>query len=352
MTLTYEEAGVSIDEGNKLVDMIKPVVKETFRPEVLTDIGSFGALFSLNNLSHYKSPVLVSSADGVGTKLRIAFMLDKHDTVGIDLVAMNVNDIIVQGAEPLFFLDYLATGRLQSKRAFEVIKGIAAGCKDAECSLIGGETAEMPSFYGDEEYDLAGFAVGIVDNDKIIDGSNIRIGDKIIGLASSGLHSNGYSLARKVFFDHLKKGDEDNITELNNSVGELLIEPTKIYVKVIKNILKTFKINGIAHITGGGFYENIKRVLPDSCRAGLDFNSFEIPPLFRYMKNMGGVDSHEMLRTFNCGIGMVLIVNSKDAEDIKHRASAFGSEAHILGEIVRKDANDKESVTTDNVKWE
>ena len=351
MTLTYKDAGVNINEGNKLVDMIKPLVKATFRPEVLTDIGSFGALFSLNNTNQYKKPVLVSSADGVGTKLRVAFMMDHHSTIGIDLVAMNVNDIIVQGAEPLFFLDYLATSKLKAETAYEVIKGIAEGCKQAECSLIGGETAEMPSFYQDDEYDLAGFAVGMVDNDKIIDGSSIRIGDKIIGLASSGLHSNGYSLARKIFFDKLKKTVDDNIPELNKTVGEILIEPTVIYVKTIKNILKTFKINGIAHITGGGFYENINRVLPDSCTASLNLGKYEIPPLFKYMKAEGNVSYKEMFRTFNCGIGMTLIVSSKDAEDIKHRADAFGVNAHILGTITKKDKSGA-PVTVKNAVWE
>jgi phosphoribosylformylglycinamidine cyclo-ligase len=351
MTLTYKGSGVNINEGNKLVDMIKPVVKSTFRPEVLTNIGSFGALFSLNT-SNYKNPVLVSSADGVGTKLKIASMMDFHSTIGIDLVAMNVNDIIVQGAEPLFFLDYLATSKLKKETAFEVIKGIARGCKEAGCSLIGGETAEMPSFYKDEEYDLAGFAVGIVDNDKIIDGSSIKIGDKIIGLASSGLHSNGYSLARKVFFDILNKNVDDNIPELNKTVGELLIEPTLIYVKVLKNILRNFKINGIAHITGGGFYDNIKRVLPKGCMAKLDFNSFEIPPIFKYIKGAGKVTSKEMLRTFNCGIGMVLIVKSSDAEEIKHRALGHGNGAFVMGEIVKKGAGRKSPVEIDNVIWD
>jgi phosphoribosylformylglycinamidine cyclo-ligase len=352
MSLTYKDAGVNINEGNKLVDMIKPVVKDTFRSEVLTDIGSFGALFSLSSAKKLKRPVLVSSADGVGTKLRVAFMMDHHSTIGIDLVAMNVNDIIVQGAEPLFFLDYLATSKLKSKTALEVVKGIAKGCKEAECSLIGGETAEMPSFYNDEEYDLAGFAVGMVDNDNIIDGSSVKIGDKIIGLGSSGLHSNGYSLARKIFFDILNKTVEDNIPELNKTVGELLIEPTLIYVKTIKTILRNFKINSIAHITGGGFYENIKRVIPTSCTAKLNFKGFDIPPLFKYMKGVGNVGSKEMLRTFNCGIGMVLIVDSNDAEDIRHRASAFGSEAFDIGEIVKKKKGSDTSVLVENVIWD
>lgn len=352
MTLTYKDAGVNISEGNKFVEMIKPLVKSTFRQGVLTDIGSFGALFSLNNSSQYKNPVLVSSADGVGTKLRVAFMMDHHSTIGIDLVAMNVNDIVVQGAEPLFFLDYLATSRLNAETAYEVVKGIAEGCKQAECSLIGGETAEMPSFYHEDEYDLAGFAVGMVDNDKIIDGSSIKTGDKIIGLASSGLHSNGYSLARRVFFDTLNLKVEDHVSELGKTVGELLIEPTVIYVKTIKNILKSFNINGIAHITGGGFYDNIKRVLPGRSKAAIDLSSFEIPPLFRYMKAKGNIDSREMLLTFNCGIGMVLIVNSSDSEDIRHRASAFGIDAFMIGEIVRKNDVEDDPVAVINSVWE
>ncbi|MFC1855040.1 phosphoribosylformylglycinamidine cyclo-ligase [Thermodesulfobacteriota bacterium] len=351
MSLSYKDAGVDIDEGNKLIEMIKPIVKKTFRPEVLTDIGSFGAMFSLNNSSNYKRPVLVSSADGVGTKLRVAFMMDKHDTIGIDLVAMNVNDIIVQGAEPLFFLDYLATSKLDANVACEVIKGIAKGCMEAECSLIGGETAEMPSFYNEGDYDLAGFAVGMVDNDDIIDGSNIKIGDKIIGLSSSGLHSNGYSLARKVFFDKLKKTVEDTIPELNKTVGELLLEPTVIYVKTIKNIMKTFKINGIVHITGGGFYENINRVLPKSCVADLDFGDYDIPPLFKYIKDSGKITSNEMLRTFNCGIGMVLIVRSEDAEDIVHRADVFGNKAFIIGDVIKKKPSHSDPVVIHKASW-
>ena len=350
MSLTYKDAGVDIAEGNKLVDMIKPVVKSTFRPEVLTDIGSFGALFSFN-ASKYKNPVLVSSADGVGTKLKIAFMMDHHSTVGIDLVAMNVNDIIVQGAEPLFFLDYLSTSNLKAKTALEVIKGIAKGCKEAECSLIGGETAEMPSFYKDGEYDLAGFTVGVVDNEKIIDGTAVRIGDKIVGIASSGLHSNGYSLARKVFFDILNKKIDDNIPELNKTVGEALIEPTIIYVKVIKNILKDFKIKGIAHITGGGFYDNIKRILPKSCRAKLDLSNYVIPNIFKYIKNVADVTSHEMFRTFNCGIGMVMITKKTEAEEVMYRAKAVGNDAFVIGEVVRKKAKEA-PVKIDNVTWD
>jgi phosphoribosylformylglycinamidine cyclo-ligase len=350
MSLTYKDAGVDISEGNRLVDMIKPVVKSTFRPEVLTDIGTFGALFSFN-ASKYKNPVLVSSADGVGTKLKIAFMMDFHSTVGIDLVAMSINDIIVQGAEPLFFLDYLATSNLRSKTALEVIKGIAKGCKEAECSLIGGETAEMPSFYKDGEYDLAGFAVGVVDNSKIIDGTSIKIGDKIVGLASSGLHSNGYSLARKVFFDILDKKVDDNIPELNKTVGEALIEPTIIYVKVIKNILKDFKIKGISHITGGGFYENIKRILPKSCRAKLDLSGFNIPPIFKYIKNVANVTSHEMFRTFNCGIGMILITKKSEAEEVMYRAKAVGNDAFVIGEIVKKKPKETQ-VIINKVNWD
>ncbi|HDR46735.1 MAG TPA: phosphoribosylformylglycinamidine cyclo-ligase, partial [Geoalkalibacter subterraneus] len=255
---TYKEAGVDIEAGNRFVQMIKPLVKATNRPEVLTDIGGFGGLFSLN-AGKYKKPTLVSSTDGVGTKLKLAFLMDKHDTVGIDLVAMCVNDIVVQGAEPLFFLDYLATGKLAPEKAVEVVRGISAGCVEAGCALIGGETAEMPGFYNEGEYDLAGFTVGVVDDNDIIDGSTITVGDKIIGIASSGLHSNGFSLARKVFFDSLNLTVDSHVDELGEVLGEALLRPTRIYVKTILNLIRDFEIKGMAHITGGGLLENVPR---------------------------------------------------------------------------------------------
>ena len=314
--------------------MIKPLVKATTRPEVLTDIGGFGGLFSLNS-DKYKKPTLVASTDGVGTKLKIAFMADKHDTVGIDLVAMCVNDIVVQGAEPLFFLDYLATGKLSPEKAVEIVKGISEGCVQAGCALIGGETAEMPGMYGDGEYDLAGFTVGVVDNDRIIDGSSITVGDKLIGLASSGLHSNGYSLARKVCFERLGLSIDSFVPELGKPLGEALLTPTRIYVKAILNLLRDFQIKGMAHITGGGLLENIPRVLPRHCRALIHKNSWEIPAIFQLLRAGGNIDEIEMHRTFNNGIGMVLIVPDREVEDIMVRLSGLKETAYIIGEITK-----------------
>ncbi len=280
---TYKSAGVDIDAGNEFVEKIKPVVKKTFRPEVLTDLGGFGGLFSIDK-SKYKNPVLVSGTDGVGTKLKIAFLMDKHDTVGIDLVAMCANDIAVSGAEPLFFLDYYAMGKLNVPKSEEIIKGIAEGCKQAGCALLGGETAEMPGFYSKEEYDLAGFVVGIVDKDKIIDGKTIKPGDAVIGVASSGLHSNGYSFARKIFFDKLKMHVKDHVKELDCTVGEELIKPTKIYVKPVLALIKEVEVKGIAHITGGGFTDNIPRILPKGTSIKIKKNSWPVLPVFKYMQ--------------------------------------------------------------------
>jgi len=341
-SVTYKDAGVDIDAGNRFVQMIKPLVKATTRPEVLTDIGGFGGLFSLNS-DKYKKPTLVASTDGVGTKLKIAFMADKHDTVGIDLVAMCVNDIVVQGAEPLFFLDYLATGKLSPEKAVEIVKGISEGCVQAGCALIGGETAEMPGMYGDGEYDLAGFTVGVVDNDRIIDGSSITVGDKLIGLASSGLHSNGYSLARKVCFENLGLSIDSFVPELGKPLGEALLTPTRIYVKTILNLLRDFQIKGMAHITGGGLLENIPRVLPRHCRAVIHRNSWEIPPIFQLLREGGNIDEIEMHRTFNNGIGMVLVVPERDVEDIMVRLSGLKETAYIIGEIT-KAGDDEESI--------
>ena len=277
--ITYKDSGVDIDAGNTFVKMIKPLVKATSRPEVMADIGGFGGLFSLNT-AKYKNPVLVSGTDGVGTKLKLAFMADRHDTVGIDLVAMCVNDIIVQGAEPLFFLDYLATGKLDPAKAADIVKGISAGCVQAGCALIGGETAEMPGFYADGEYDIAGFTVGVVDRDNLIDGSSITVGNTLIGLASSGLHSNGYSLARKVIFEKMGLKIDSVLPGTGLSVADELLTPTRIYVKSILNLLRDFTINGIAHITGGGLLENIPRVLPQGCKAVIRKGSWPVPPIF------------------------------------------------------------------------
>jgi len=330
--MTYKDAGVDIDAGNRFVQLIKPMVKAASRPEVLTDIGGFGGLFSLN-AGKYQNPVLVSSTDGVGTKLKLAFMLDKHDTVGIDLVAMCVNDIIVQGAEPLFFLDYLATGKLAPEKAADIVSGISAGCVQAGCALVGGETAEMPGMYGDGEYDLAGFTVGVVDNNSIIDGSAITVGDVIIGIGSSGLHSNGFSLARKVFFDTLGLSADAHLDGLEKSLGEELITPTRIYVKTILNLLRDFELKGMAHITGGGLLENIPRVLPRNCRVDIDTTSWTKPAIFEHLRNGGNIEAREMYRTFNYGIGMVLIVPSAQADDILVRLGGLGEQAWQIGTV-------------------
>lgn len=330
--VTYKDAGVDIAAGSSFIDLIKPLVKATSRPEVLADIGGFGGLFSLNS-AKYKNPVLVSGTDGVGTKLKIAFMADRHDTVGIDLVAMCVNDIIVQGAEPLFFLDYLATGKLLPEKAASIVKGIADGCKQAGCALIGGETAEMPGFYADEEYDVAGFAVGVVDRDLIIDGSSISVGNRLIGIASSGLHSNGYSLVRKLIFDRLGLLIDSEFPGTGSSVADILLTPTRIYVRSILNLIKNFSINGIAHITGGGLLENIPRILPKGCQADIHLNRWKRPELFEILREAGNVDRNEMYRTFNMGIGMVLAVPDKQAEDVIDRLRGLGELAWIIGEV-------------------
>jgi len=335
-TQTYKDAGVDIDLGNRLVSHIRELVKSTYRPEVISEIGGFNSLFSLN-LQKYHNPVLVSSTDGVGTKLKIAFLLDKHDTVGIDLVAMCVNDIIVSGAEPLFFLDYIATSHLASIRVEDILRGIVQGCSEAGCALIGGETAEMPSFYHDGEYDLAGFVVGGVDREKVIDGSSITVDNKIIGIASSGLHSNGYSLARKILFDQLRLNVTDKPLSGEKSIGEILLEPTKIYVKKIQNLLRDFHLNGIVHITGGGFIDNLPRVLPQSCRATIYKGSWEIPPIFKFLQENGNVSEREMFRTFNQGIGMMVIAPSNEADDIVSRLKGLQEDAFIIGEINLKD---------------
>lgn len=341
--VTYKDAGVDIDAGNRFVQMIKPLVKATSRPEVLTDIGGFGGLFSLQ-AGKYEKPTLVASTDGVGTKLKIAFMMDKHDTVGIDLVAMCVNDIVVQGAEPLFFLDYLATGKLAPEKAVDIVKGIAEGCVQAGCALIGGETAEMPGFYGEGEYDLAGFTVGVVDNSKIIDGSSVTVGDRLIGIASSGLHSNGYSLARKVFFEQMGLSIESRVDGLERTLGEELLTPTRIYVKAVLNLLRDFQVKGVAHITGGGILENIPRVLPRHCQAVVQKDSWPKPVIFEIMKDAGNIDPVEMYRTFNYGIGMVLIVPEKEADDVMVRLSGLKETAFLIGEIVKCDAECQEQV--------
>nr|WP_281249610.1 phosphoribosylformylglycinamidine cyclo-ligase [Geothermobacter hydrogeniphilus] len=330
--MTYKDAGVDIDAGNRFVQLIKPLVKAASRPEVLTDIGGFGGLFSLNT-GKYQNPVLVSSTDGVGTKLKLAFMLDKHDTVGIDLVAMCVNDIIVQGAEPLFFLDYLATGKLAPEKAAEIVAGISEGCVQSGCALIGGETAEMPGMYGNGEYDLAGFTVGVVDNNSIIDGSAITDGDLVIGIGSSGLHSNGYSLARKVFLETMGLSLDARLDGLEGTLGEELITPTRIYVKSILNLLRDFEIKGMAHITGGGLLENVPRVLPRHCRVDIDTTVWPKPAIFERLREGGNIAPQEMYRTFNYGIGMVLIVPAAQADDILVRLGGLEEQAWQIGTV-------------------
>ena len=331
-SMTYKGAGVDIEAGNRFVDMIKPLVKSTNRPEVLTDIGGFGGLFSLNK-DKYQSPVLVSSTDGVGTKLKLAFELDRHNTVGIDLVAMCVNDIIVQGAEPLFFLDYLATGMLAPEKAAGIIEGIAEGCRQAGCALVGGETAELPGFYSDGEYDLAGFTVGVVDRDAIIDGSSIQVGEVLIGIASNGLHSNGYSLARRIANERLEGGLEAVLPELGEPLGDALLRPTRIYVKSILNLLRSFTIQGMAHITGGGLLENVPRILPRHCKAVIHKDAWPKLPLFEILREAGNLEEKELYRTFNYGIGMVLVVRKEDADDIISRLHGLHEQAYVIGEI-------------------
>ena len=339
----YTEAGVDIDKANDLVKRIGPIVASTFRKGVITEIGGFAGLFSLN-ISDYRQPVLVSSTDGVGTKLKLAFMTGMHDTIGIDLVAMSVNDIVVAGAHPLFFLDYFATGRLDQDIAEDVIKGIAQGCKYAGCSLIGGETAEMPGMYAENEYDLAGFAVGIADKDKIVDGSEIGVGNVIIGLASSGLHSNGYSLVRKICFEELGLSVHDKPGEFDGrTLGEVLLEPTRIYVRAVTHLMKQFKIAGIIHVTGGGFQDNIPRVLPDSCKAVIALNAWDTPAVFTFLREKGHVSQEEMLRTFNCGIGMIIIVPKSQTAEIMLQLDALGEKSYVLGEIEKRN-NDKEPI--------
>jgi len=332
--ITYKDSGVDIDAGNSFVKMIKPFVKATSRPEVMADIGGFGGLFSLNS-SKYKNPVLVSGTDGVGTKLKLAFMADRHDSVGIDLVAMCVNDIIVQGAEPLFFLDYLATGKLDPAKAADIVKGISQGCIQAGCALIGGETAEMPGFYAEGEYDIAGFTVGVVDRDSLIDGSSITVGNTLIGLASSGLHSNGYSLARKVIFERMGLQIDSILPETGTTVADELLTPTRIYVKSVLNLLRDFTINGIAHITGGGLLENIPRVLPQGCKAILRKGSWPTLPIFTILQAAGNIEESEMHRTLNCGIGMVLAVPENQIDDILIRLSGLNEKAYIIGEVAK-----------------
>lgn len=340
---TYKDAGVDIDRANSFIERIKPLLKTASRREVMSSIGGYGALFHLD-LSKNKDPILVSSTDGVGTKLKIAQMMDKHNTIGIDLVAMSVNDVVVQGAEPLFFLDYIATGRIRVETSVQIIEGIVCGCQEAGCALIGGETAEMPGFYPDNEYDLAGFCVGVVEADKLIDGSEIRVGDRIIGLSSSGLHSNGFSLARRVLFEDGHFSHSDTVTELDKTIGDELLQPTRIYVKSILNLIKYFNVRGIVHITGGGFLDNIPRIVPGPCRAVIKKDRWQVPPIFDLIQRTGKIEDSEMFRVFNMGIGMILIVSEKDQTEVMERLETLGEKACLLGTIEKRD-NDQAPVS-------
>ena len=333
-TSRYSEAGVDIDKGNLFVSRIKSIVAETHRRGVLTDIGGFSGLFAIGN-EDLKNPVLIASTDGVGTKLTIAKLCNKHDTIGIDLVAMCVNDVIVSGAKPLFFLDYFASSSLDLEVATDVVRGIAAGCKLANCSLIGGETAEMPGLYQPGDYDLAGFVVGIGERDALIDGSDIAVGNRIIGLASSGIHSNGYSLVRKVFFEEQGHSVDDHVESLGCTVGEELLRPTRIYVESLLNVLRRQRINGLVHITGGGFIDNIPRILPAGCDAHIQVGSWPVPPVFAYLQEKGSISAAEMYRTFNMGIGMVIMASREEADKIKAHLEAENETVYEIGRVVR-----------------
>lgn len=331
--IDYASSGVDIDAGNRAVDLMREHVKSTWGKEILADLGGFGGLFALDTRG-YAEPVLVAGTDGVGTKLKVAFMADKHDTVGIDAVAMCVNDIAVQGAFPLFFLDYIAIHRLVPEKVAEIVKGISIGCKQAGCALIGGETAEMPGMYAEGEYDIAGFAVGIADRGKIVDGSGIKPGDQLIGIGSSGLHSNGFSLVRKIVFDINGFGIDRFVPELGCTLAEELLKPTKIYVPLISRLLSQTKILGMAHITGGGITENVVRILPEGCRALIKKDSWDVPPVFPWLKDLGGIEEKEMYRTFNNGIGLVLSVQANDVDRVLQLCEEAGENAYHMGEVV------------------
>jgi phosphoribosylformylglycinamidine cyclo-ligase len=338
-SFTYRDAGVDIEAGDALVDQIKPFAKRTMRPEVMSSIGGFGSLFAMPK--KFKEPVLVSGTDGVGTKLKLAFELNKHDTVGIDLVAMSVNDILVQGAEPLFFLDYFACGKLDVGTAASVIKGIAAGCEESGCALVGGETAEMPGMYPAGEYDLAGFAVGCVDKANIIDGTTIAAGDVVLGLASSGAHSNGYSLIRKV----IEKSGIDMESDFHGrTFKDVVMAPTKLYVKSTLALQAALTVKGMAHITGGGITENIPRVLPEGLTAEIQKNSWTLPPLFQWLQAEGNIEPLEMYKTFNCGIGMAVVVSAEDAAQAKAILAEHGETVYEIGTIRAQQAGEAPTI--------
>ena len=338
-SISYRDAGVDIVAGDALVENIKPLAKKTMRPEVLGGIGGFGALFEISK--KFKEPVLVSGTDGVGTKLKLAFHMNKHDTIGIDLVAMSVNDILVQGAEPLFFLDYFACGKLDVATATDVVKGIARGCELSGCALIGGETAEMPGMYPAGEYDLAGFAVGAVEKSKIITGKTIQPGDTVLGLASSGAHSNGYSLIRKLID---VSGVDLNSDFHGRNLGETILEPTRIYVKSMLKLMESVTVKGMAHITGGGLTENIPRILGDDLTALIDKNSWDMPPLFKWLQQAGNVEEGEMHRTFNCGIGMAVVVAAEDAARATQILREAGETVYTIGRIEKRVADQAQTM--------
>ncbi len=332
--LTYKDAGVDTKEGERAVSLMKHHVKKTFNENVLTGLGGFGSLFRLD-VKEMEEPILVSGTDGVGTKLKLAFLMDQHDTVGQDCVAMCVNDVLCQGAKPLFFLDYIATGKVKAEKVADIVKGIADGCVQAGCALVGGETAEMPDFYADGEYDMAGFAVGVVDKKKMIDGSKMKEGNAVIGIASSGIHSNGYSLVRKLFFDKLGMSTKDQVEELGTTLGEALITPTKIYANACNAVLGKTAVNGIVHITGGGFYENIPRIIPEGLGVRITLGSWKIPPVFQYIQKMGNIELKEMFSTFNMGIGMMMMVDAERKDEVLAALEKAGEHAVVIGEIVK-----------------
>jgi phosphoribosylformylglycinamidine cyclo-ligase len=337
--MDYKSSGVDIDAGNEAVHRIRRLARSTFTPGVLSDIGSFGGLFRFDG-ARFRDPVLVSSADGVGTKLKIAFLTDRHDTVGADLVNHCVNDILVQGAEPMFFLDYLGTGRLSPRVAEELVSGMARACRENECALLGGETAEMPGFYADGEYDVAGFIVGAVDRPRLIDGAAIAPGDVLLGVPSSGLHTNGYSLARRIVFDHLGLGVDAYVPELGVTIGDAFLETHRSYLPVIRPLLDTGRIKGMAHITGGGITDNLPRVLPQGTGAVVDPSAWEVPVLFRWLQARGAVPVDDMRRTFNMGIGMIVVVSPDEADAVVDALMAGGGAGtRVIGEVVRGDGS-------------
>lgn len=332
--LTYKQSGVDIDEGNRAVELIKGKIKTTYDNNVIGDLGNFSGLYSLKDFTNMTEPVLLSSTDGVGTKLKLAQMMDKHDTVGIDLVAMCVNDLICQGAKPLFFLDYIATGKLVAEQVEQIVSGIVEGCKMAGCALVGGETAEMPGMYSEDEYDLAGFSVGIADREKIVSGKNVKSGDTLIGVASSGIHSNGFSFVRKIFLDKYGYTLDKYIEELGMTLGDALLTPTKIYVKLVLDLIEKHELKAIAHITGGGVIENITRVIPKGLGIDINKNSWEKPAIFKMIEKFNSIDEIELHKSFNMGIGLVIVVDSDKSEEITKFINEGEEKAFIIGEVV------------------